>query len=130
MNKVISGILAISLYLGLIFLILLYYNMHNIKVKNYVEKNSNRVTVTLVNSNKTVFNKSSKHSTPTKPLRVHHSIRPQKSHIVPPKSKILYHFSKSKKVHTPRKKEVKVKKIAREKKRRASTKAKAIKRAK
>ena len=122
MNKLISGIIAISIYLGLIFLILLYYNVHEIKAKNYVEKNSNRVTVTLVNSDKTVFNKSSKVSTPTKPRRVHHHIKPKKahiSHIVPPKpKKVLTHLKpkikKSKKIYTPTKKEIKAKKVAKE----------------
>jgi len=81
MNKLTSGIIAIGIYLGLLFLILLYYNVHERKARNYVNKNSNRVTVTLVNSDKTVFNRSSKHSTPTKPLRVHHPIKHNNSHI-------------------------------------------------
>jgi len=62
-RKLLSGISALSIYLGLIFLILFYYNIHKIKAKNYVDKNSARVTVTLVNSDKTVFNKSSKKTT-------------------------------------------------------------------
>ncbi|HGZ70126.1 MAG TPA: hypothetical protein ENK74_01880, partial [Nitratifractor sp.] len=128
MNKLTSGIVAISIYLGLIFLILLYYNVHEIKAKNYVEKNSNRVTVTLVNSDKTVFNKSSKHSTPTKPIRVHHSIRPQKSHTVPPKPKTLRHPIKPKKVHTPTKKEIEEKKVAKAKARRAKERLKRLER--
>jgi hypothetical protein len=69
-GKVVSGIAALSIYLGIIFLILFFYNIHKTKAKNYVEKNSDRVTVTLVNSNKTVFNKSSKVSTPKKPVPV------------------------------------------------------------
>ncbi len=77
MNKIVSGILAFSIYLGVIFLILLYYNVHKIKSKNYVEKNSNRVTVTLVNSDKTVFNKNSKISIPKKPVPIHHIIKRQ-----------------------------------------------------
>ena len=67
-GKVVSGVAALSIYLGIIFLILFFYNIHKTKAKNYVEKNSDRVTVTLVNSDKTVFNKSSKVSTPTKPV--------------------------------------------------------------
>jgi len=67
-NKLVSsGLVAFSIYIGLIFLILLYYNVHAIKAKNFVEKNADRVTVTLVNSDKTVFNKSAKESSPTKP---------------------------------------------------------------
>jgi hypothetical protein len=66
-GKVLSGLVALSIYLGIVFLILFFYNIHKAKAKNYVEKNSDRVTVTLVNSNKTVFNKSSKKSIPKKP---------------------------------------------------------------
>jgi len=66
-GKLFSGLAALGIYLGLIFLVLYFYNIRKTKAKNYVEKNSNRVTVTLVNSDKTVFNKSSKISTPTKP---------------------------------------------------------------
>ncbi|SFV69517.1 M-like protein [hydrothermal vent metagenome] len=68
--KLFSGFVALAIYLGLIFLVLYFYNIHKTKAKNYVEKNSNRVTVTLVNSDKTVFNKSSKVSTPHKPKPV------------------------------------------------------------
>ncbi len=82
MNKITSGILAVSIYLGIVFLILLYYNVHKIKSKNYVEKNSNRVTVTLVNSDKTVFNRNSKISIPKKPTPRHHSVN--RHHIVKP----------------------------------------------
>jgi len=124
MNKLISGIIAIGIYLGLLFLILLYYNIHEKKARDYVEKNSNRVTVTLVNSDKTVFNRSSKHSTLTKPLRVHHPIKHNSSHITPSKPKIVHHHIKpkikeSKRVHTPTKKEIDAKKIAEIKVRRA-----------
>jgi outer membrane biosynthesis protein TonB len=66
-GKVVSGFVALGIYLGLIFLVLFFYNIHKTKAKNYVEKNSDRVTVTLVNSDKTVFNKSEKVSTPNKP---------------------------------------------------------------
>ena len=69
-GKVVSGIVAFVIYLSIIFLILFFYNIHKTKAKNYVEKNSDRVTVTLVNSDKTVFNKSSKTSTPKKPVAV------------------------------------------------------------
>ena len=97
MNKIISGILAVSIYLGVIFLILLYYNIYKIKSKNYVEKNSNRVTVTLVNSDKTVFNRSSKISIPRKPTPKHRN----RHHIL--KSPSPKHIIKSK---TPYKKEI------------------------
>ena len=87
MNKITSGILAVCIYLGVIFLILLYYNVHKIKSKNYVEKNSNRITVTLVNSDKTVFNRSSKISIPKKPTPInrHHLIKPK----IPSKKALL-----------------------------------------
>ena len=67
-GKVISGFVALAIYLSIIFMVLFFYNIHKTKAKNYVEKNSDRVTVTLVNSNKTVFNKSEKKSTPRKPV--------------------------------------------------------------
>ncbi len=67
-GKIISGFVALAIYLSIIFMVLFFYNIHKTKAKNYVEKNSNRVTVTLINSNKTVFNKSSKKSTPKKPV--------------------------------------------------------------
>jgi len=69
-GKVVSGVAALSIYLGIIFLILFFYNIHKTKAKNYVEKNSGRVTVTLVNSDKTVFNKRDKVSTPKKPAAI------------------------------------------------------------
>ena len=69
-TKVVSGIVAFVIYIAIIFLILFFYNIHQTKAKNYVKKNSDRVTVTLVNSDKTVFNKSSKVSTPKKPQTV------------------------------------------------------------
>ena len=122
MNKITSGILAVSIYLGIIFLILLYYNVHKIKSKNYVEKNANRVTVTLVNSDKTVFNRNSKISIPKKPTPRHHTIN--KHHIVkpiPPK-----HIVKPK---TPSKKELLKRQRAIAKKREAERIAKAKKEA-
>jgi len=67
-GKVISGFVALAIYLSIIFMVLFFYNIHKTKAKNYVEKNSDRVTVTLVNSDKTVFNKSEKISTPNKPV--------------------------------------------------------------
>ena len=67
-GKVISGFAALVIYLSIIFMVLFFYNIHKAKAKNYVEKNSDRVTVTLVNSDKTVFNKSAKKSTPKKPV--------------------------------------------------------------
>jgi len=88
-GKVISGFVALGIYLGLIFLILYFYNIHKTKAKNYVEKNSNRVTVTLVNSDKTVFNKSAKKTiVNNKPLPVVKPIPPKKhipKKIVPKK---------------------------------------------
>ena len=54
-NKLLSGMTALTIYLGLIFLILFYYNIHKTKAKNYVEKDSGRVTVTFVNSDKTFY---------------------------------------------------------------------------
>jgi len=67
-GKLVSGIAALAIYLSLIFLVLYFYNIHQVKAKNYVEKNADRVTVTLVNSDKTVFNKSAEVSTPKKPV--------------------------------------------------------------
>lgn len=67
-GKLVSGVAALAIYLGLIFVVLYFYNIHQTKAKNYVEKNANRVTVTLVNSDKTVFNKKDKVSTPKKPV--------------------------------------------------------------
>ncbi len=67
-GKLVSGIAALVIYLSLIFLVLYFYNIHQTKAKNYVEKNSDRVTVTLVNSDKTVFNKSAEISTSKKPV--------------------------------------------------------------
>ena len=127
MSKLTSGILAIGIYLGLIFLILLYYNKHEMKAKNYVEKNSNRVTVTLVNSDKTVFNRSSKISTPNRPSRVHPNIKPTRSHtpikpkhITPPIKK------EPKRVTTPTKKEIEAKKVAQARARRAKERLKRL----
>lgn len=59
-GKLVSGIAAFAIYMSLIYLVLYFYNKHQVKAKNYVEKNANRVTVTLVNSDKTVFNKKDK----------------------------------------------------------------------
>ena len=64
--KVISGVIAFIIYISIIFLILFFYNIHKTKAKNYVEKNSDRVTVTLVNSDKTVFNRRDKVTIPKK----------------------------------------------------------------
>jgi len=70
-GKALSGIVALSIYLGLIFLVLFFYNIHKTKAKNYVDKNDNRVTVTLVNSDKTVLNRSDKSSNENKPKPAH-----------------------------------------------------------
>ncbi len=95
-GKLFSGLAALGIYLGLIFLVLFFYNIHKTKAKNYVEKNSNRVTVTLVNSDKTVFKKSSKVSTPNKPTPI---IVPP-VHIKRPKHVRLKHVPKK---HIPKK---------------------------
>jgi hypothetical protein len=85
-GKLVSGIAALAIYLSLIFLVLYFYNIHQSKAKNYVEKNSDRVTVTLVNSDKTVFNKSAKVSIPRKPVPpVVKRTQPKKS---PPKKQV------------------------------------------
>jgi len=67
-GKLVSGVAALVIYLSLIFSVLYFYNIHQKKAKNYVEKNSDRVTVTLVNSDKTVFNRKDKTSNPKKPV--------------------------------------------------------------
>jgi len=66
--KIFSGIAALVIYMLLILTILFFYNIHQVKAKNYVEKNENRVTVTLVNSEKTVLNRSDKSSSTNKPM--------------------------------------------------------------
>jgi hypothetical protein len=73
-GKLVSGIAAFAIYMSLIYLVLYFYNKHQVKAKNYVEKNANRVTVTLVNSDKTVFNKKDKVTEPKNPT----------SQVVPP----------------------------------------------
>lgn len=90
-GKLVSGIAALAIYFSLIFLVLYFYNIHQTKAKNYVEKNADRVTVTLVNSEKTVFNKSEKISTPIKasapiipPITIPKKVEPKKT--VAPKS--------------------------------------------
>ena len=67
-GKILSGFAALAIYFSIIFMVLFFYNIHKTKAKNYVEKNSNRVTVTLVNSDKTVFNKSEKKTVSKKPV--------------------------------------------------------------
>jgi len=79
-GKLLSGIAALSIYLGLIFLILFFYNIHKTKARNYVKKNSDRVTVTLVNSDKTVLNRSDKVSNKNRPTPVVPLV-PLKKHI-------------------------------------------------
>jgi len=79
-GKLVSGIAAFAIYMSLIYLVLYFYNNHQVKAKNYVEKNANRVTVTLVNSDKTVFNKKEE---VTKPKQVIPPIVPP----IPVKSK-------------------------------------------
>jgi hypothetical protein len=66
-GKIFSGVAALVLYMLLILSVLFFYNIHQVKAKNYVEKNENRVTVTLVNSDKTVFNRSDETSNKNKP---------------------------------------------------------------
>ena len=81
-GKILSGFVALAIYLSIIFMVLFFYNIHKVTAKNYVEKNSGRVTVTLVNSNKTVFNKSSKKSISKNPVPIHKIIPHIKKHIV------------------------------------------------
>jgi type IV secretory pathway VirB10-like protein len=128
MNKLISGIVAIGIYFAFIFLILLYYNVHKQKAKNYVEENSNRVTVTLVNSDKTVFNKRSKINIPKKPVpkhqtenKAHHAITPIPVPI-PKRDKI--------KSNAPSKKEILAKKRAKREKLRKAKREKLAKKRK
>ena len=89
--KVISGVIAFIIYVSIIFLILFFYNIHKTKAKNYVEKNSDRVTVTLVNSDKTVFNRKDKVTIPKKvvPKKVVRAPKPiPKPKRVLPKKKV------------------------------------------
>ena len=99
-GKVISGLVAFVLYFCLIFVILYFYNIHQTKAKNYVEKNANRVTVTLVNSDKTVLNKRDKTSNHQKPVTpvVPKKIMPEK--VIPQKHipKLTTRISMPKKV--------------------------------
>jgi len=67
-GKIFSGLAALLIYMLLIITILFFYNIHQVKAKNYVEKNENRVIVTLVNSDKTVLNRSDKISNNNKPI--------------------------------------------------------------
>ena len=83
-GKLVSGLVALLIYLTIIFVVLYFYNIHQTKAKNYVEKNANRVTVTLVNSDKTVFNRSDKVSTPKKPVTPSVPIVPK--HVVKKKT--------------------------------------------
>ncbi len=102
-GKLLSGLVAFAIYLGLIFLVLYFYNIRQTKAKNYVEKNSNRVTVTLVNSDKTVFNRSSKESNHIKSIPkiippIH--IKRETKKVVPKKHTVKKHIVKK---HTPKK---------------------------
>lgn len=81
-GKLVSGLVALLIYLTIIFVVLYFYNIHQTKAKNYVEKNADRVTVTLVNSDKTVFNRSDKVSTPKKPVAPAVPIVPKKRVVV------------------------------------------------
>ena len=105
-SKTASGIIAVAIYFLLIYSILLFYNVHKRKAKNYVEKNSNRVTVTLVNSDKRLLNRSSKVSTPNRPVPKIKSI-PKQVVVTPPKRVVP-------KKHLP-KKEIPKKKIPKKK---------------
>ena len=66
-KKLLSAIVALAIYCGIIFLVLFYYNIHKIEAKKFVDRDDKRVTVTLVNSNKTVLNKKSEKSNKVKP---------------------------------------------------------------
>ena len=98
-GKIISGILALLIYFGIIFLFFYFYNIHQTKAKNYVDKNSNRVTVTLVNIGNKAFNKSLKKSNRVKPTPpiitppIHHIKRPNKR-VVSKKHIIKKHIPK------------------------------------
>ena len=87
-KKIISGIAAVLIYFLLIYIVLLNYNRHEEKAKNYVEENSNRITVTLVNSDNTVINKSSKENNTKKPLPQSNLTPPNILPIVPLKTPI------------------------------------------
>ncbi|SFV63765.1 TolA protein [hydrothermal vent metagenome] len=106
-SKTVSGITAVAIYLLLIYSILLFYNVHKQKAKNYVEKNSNRVTVTLVNSDRTILNKSSKVSTPNRPLPKAESVLSPA--IVPPPLKRVIPKKPVPKKKIPKKRVVEVK---------------------
>ena len=106
-GKVVSGFVALGIYLGLIFLVLYFYNIHQTKLKKFAEKPLDRVTVTLVNSDKTVFNKSStksnhiKPSLPIVPIPLKQVHKPvSKRHIVKQKSTPKRHRVKK---HIPKK---------------------------
>ena len=96
-GKVVSGFVALGIYLGLIFLVLYFYNIHETKAQKFAENPSDRVTVTLVNSDKTVFNKSSKTSNnikpiPLAPMLIKKPHTPPKKHVikkVPPKKHVI-----------------------------------------
>ncbi|NEW61299.1 hypothetical protein GSY74_08385 [Sulfurovum sp. bin170] len=87
-SKTVSGIAAVAIYFLLIYSILLFYNVHKQKAKNYVEKNSDRVTVTLVNSDRTILNRSSKVSTPNRPVPKIESM-PIPSIVPPPPKRVI-----------------------------------------
>ena len=104
-GKVVSGFVALGIYLGLIFLVLYFYNIHETKAQKFAEKPSDRVTVTLVNSDKTVFNKSAKKSNNIKPLPIPVPIPLKKAKSVPKKHIPKKHIPKKHtiKKHVPKK---------------------------
>jgi TolA protein len=81
LGKVLSGIAAVAIYFLLLLIVLYHYNIHNQKSKNYVEKNSNRITVTLVNSDKSVLNRSDKINLPKRSVIESPPLPPKKDLI-------------------------------------------------
>lgn len=97
-GKLLSGILAVGIYFLLLFIVLYNYNIHDQKAKNYVEKNSNRVTVTLINSDKTVFNRSDKINNPKRtPIETPLPRIKNNKNVIPPKTKVKKAITPSKK---------------------------------
>jgi len=84
MSKLISGILAVLIYLGLLYLIVIALNREK-NIKNYVEKDSQRVSVVLVNSDRTIFNRKDKKTSTSSSLdRSTSHLVPSKHPIAPP----------------------------------------------
>ncbi len=134
--KILSAIIAILIYFLILLVVLYAYNRHAQKAKHYVEKNSNRVTVTLVNSDVTVLNRSDKENKP-KSIKLPHVVtphpvkssltptKPLERHTLPKKSKtIKQELDKKREEAQKVKEELLAKKRAKEAKARAEAKAK------